>query len=71
MPLLTNFQESVLKSLGQYKFSILKMKGRCHEALIGEFINWWLKDNFTSNMICNPARASKGGYRRYVADILF
>lgn len=46
------------------------MKGRCHDALISEWIDWWLDQN-TSNMICNPARSSRSGSRTYIADLLF
>src|SRR4030065_964202 len=71
MPLLTEYQELILKSLKRYPFGrILRMKGKCHDALIGEWVNWWLKRKI-DGMIFNPARGSKSGSRRYVADLMF
>ena len=46
------------------------MKGKCHDALIGEWVNWWLERKI-DGMIFNPARGSKSGSRRYVADLMF
>ena len=46
------------------------MKGRCHDALIGELINWWFNQSIDV-MIFNPARASRLGSRKYIADLLF
>jgi hypothetical protein len=46
------------------------MIGSCHDALIGEWINWWLSQGIDGR-ICNPARQSKSGSRRYIADLLF
>jgi hypothetical protein len=46
------------------------MKGSCHDALIGEWINWWLNQDI-DGMICNPARGSKLGTRRCIAYLLF
>ena len=46
--------------------------GKCHDALIGEWINWWLVNTKKSNerRIINPAiRASY--YGNYFADVLF
>lgn len=74
MALLTNYQNLVLESLKRNNFlgatRIIKFKGRCHDALIGEWINWWLERS-DDGMICNPARGSRSGSRRYVADLLF
>jgi hypothetical protein len=71
MPLITDYQESILKSLRKYDFQrILRMKGSCHDAIIGEWISWWLNQNI-NGMICNPARGSKLGNRRCIADLLF
>lgn len=71
MPLMTDYQDSVFQSLKGYDFErIFRMKGRCHDALIGEWIKWWLSQNL-HNMICNPARSSKSGSRTYIADLLF
>lgn len=68
--MLTDYQNLILQSLETYEFRVTKMKGRCHDALVGEWINWWLGQNVES-MICNPARSSKSGSSRYVADLLF
>ena len=64
MPLISDYQNSVLESLKKYDFQrILRMKGRCHDALIGEWVNWWLSQDIDA-MICNPARGSKIGSAR-------
>lgn len=71
MPLVSNYQKGVLTSLADYDFiRVLRMKGSCHDALIGELANWWFSRDIVS-MICNPARSSKAGSRRYIADLLF
>jgi hypothetical protein len=71
MPLMTEYQDSIIQSLNEYDFQrILRMKGSCHDALIGELINWWLSQDI-DGMICNPARGSKSSSRRYFADLLF
>ena len=71
MPLITDYQYLILESLKQCDFQrILRLKGKSHDALIGEFINWWFKQDI-DGMICNPARGSKSGSRRYFADLLF
>jgi len=71
MPLLTNYQNLILESVKKYDFlRIRRFIGRCHDALIGEWINWWIEQNSTG-MICNPARSSKKGSKRCIADILF
>jgi len=74
MPLLTDYQNHVLESLRRNSFPratrIIKFKGRCHDALIGEWVSWWLGRSGDS-MICNPARGSRSGSRRYIADLLF
>lgn len=71
MPLLTDYQNSIVESLKQYDFlRILRMKGKCHDALIGEWINWWLGQSI-DGLICNPARGSRSGSRGYIADLLF
>jgi len=46
------------------------MIGSCHDAIIGEWINWWLTQEGDTR-ICNPARHSRLGSRRYIADLLF
>lgn len=72
MPLLSKYQNEVIADLSKYDFSrIFQFKGRCHEALIGEWINWWFNQKNEHLMICNPARQSKQGPRKFIADILF
>ena len=71
MPLLSNYQKFILDSIKRHDFQrILRFRGKCHDALIGEWINWWLGQNI-NGMICNPARGSKLASRRCFADILF
>ncbi len=46
--------------------------GKCHEALIGEWVNWWLRKTKKSSerRIINPA-IQASYYGNYTADILF
>lgn len=68
---MTEYQNSIFQSRREYDFEkIARMMGSCHDALIGEWINWWLSQN-ASNMIINPARASKSGSQTFYADLLF
>ena len=70
MPLLTDYQKLIIESMKKNDFiRIFRFRGRCHEALIGEWINWWFEQKI-DGMICNPARCSKLVSRR-CADILF
>ena len=72
MPLLTDYQKLILESMKRHDFiRIFRFRGRCHEALIGEWINWWFEQKKINGMICNPARCSKSVSRRFFADILF
>ncbi|MEM2507314.1 MAG: hypothetical protein QXF61_09760 [Nitrososphaeria archaeon] len=70
MPLLTSYQDFILQSLKKYDFRFYWMIGSCHDAIIGEWINWWLTQKGDTR-ICNPARHSRSGSRRYIADLLF
>lgn len=71
MPLLSDYQNAILESIKDYDFRrILRMKGSCHSALVGRWIDWWLGQKI-DGMVCNPARGSRGGCRRYFADLLF
>jgi hypothetical protein len=72
MPLLSSYQEQVFKSLKKHDFPnrIAKMKGRCHDVLIGEWANWWLSRDI-DGMVFNPARASREGSVNYIADLQF
>ena len=69
---LTNYQRLIVESIKKYDFvkNLSRMTGRCHDALIGEWVNWWFGQKIDS-MICNPARISKLGSKRYTADLLF
>ena len=73
MPLLSDYQDIIIDNLTKYNFKerIQNFKGRCHDALIGEWINWWFLQKDTEPMICNPARQSRSGRRKYIADLLF
>ncbi len=46
--------------------------GKCHEALIGEWINWWLENSEKSHKrrIINPAMQASY-YGKYYGDLLF
>lgn len=47
--------------------------GKCHEALIGEWINWWLENGEKSHerRIINPAVQAYYNGRKYYGDLLF
>ena len=70
---LTDYQLLTLKSIKEYDFikNISRMTGKCHDALIGEWVNWWLGQKKVDCRICNPARGSKIGSNRCTADLLF
>jgi len=71
MPLLTEYQNAILESMKQYDFQrILRMKGKCHDALMGMWIDWWFGQKI-NGIICNPARGSMSSHRRCIADLLF
>lgn len=70
MPLLSNYQKEILESFSKYDFRTKLFKGACHDALIGELINWWLNTEH-ERLIVNPATMARMCEKRVIGDLLF
>jgi len=61
------------KMLEQFEYDRLsRVRGEAHDAIVGEWIRWWLEANLESHIAFNPAKYvdTKEG-KSYSADILF